>query len=134
MPVYERTGMISHRHPFYGEDEEDVFIVEEPDMETEDSVLYPVPAESVETPPVVVTPDVTQIVIPETTPATVVKTTPPFAIGGAVLSIAEVSALVLLWNKTQGKKTWPWYVLAGFIGLRAIGSTVGLIESVSGNK
>lgn len=48
-----------------------------------------------------------------------------YVMGGALLSLAEVGALVMLWRR-PGAKTWPWYVLAGFVGLRAYGAIMGL--------
>lgn len=53
-----------------------------------------------------------------------------FTYGPIVLSAAEVVALVKLW-KRPGEKSWPWYVLAGFIGLRAFGAAMSLAGSGS---
>lgn len=126
MPIYERTGMISHRHPFYGygqNSEEDVVIIQEPEATIEE-MESTVPAVSVEEQ----VPVVSQPVILEET-----KPTPTFAVGGALLTAAEVAALSIIWTKHKQPKTWPWYALAGFIGLRAVGSVVGLIEAASKN-
>jgi len=49
----------------------------------------------------------------------------PYTVGGALLSLAEVTALLIVWRR-GGEKKWPWYVLAGFVGLRAFGSLTSL--------
>lgn len=49
----------------------------------------------------------------------------PYTVGGALLSAAEITALFILWRRA-GAKTWPWYVLAGFVGLRAFGALSSL--------
>lgn len=116
MPVFERTGMISHRHPFYGYgqdngEEEDVIIIQD-----QDEPALPV------------------LVVPQANQVQETKPTPSFAVGGAFLTAAEITALSIIWQKHQRVKTWPWYVLAGFVGLRAVGSVVGLIEAASRSK
>jgi hypothetical protein len=98
--------MISHRHPFYGygQNGEDEVII----------IQEPAP--------------------PVSNQNGALKTSTPFVMGGALLSAAEIAALSVIWKKHQRVKTWPWYILAGFVGLRAVGSVVGLIEATSGSK
>ena len=50
----------------------------------------------------------------------------PYVVGGALLSAVEIGALFMLWRRQGGTKTWPWYALAGFVGLRAVGSMLSL--------
>lgn len=97
MPYYERTGMISHRHPFYGEDDELL------DMGPEVTVSAPPPSTKVTA----------------ATATTLTEVFKPNIFQTAIVA-AEAVALYKIWQQ-PGAKSWHWYVLGGLVGMAVIG-------------